>query len=100
MTQRQFFEMMWARWESRGYVACAECFIELKFDIKHCAHIIGKGTEPQMRHDPENLMPLCFYHHRVFDQGMGVYDETHENCFLIGEEIQNRILYLKQKYQV
>ena len=98
MTDGQFFRIMWAEWESRHYVACAECFRGLQFNVKHCAHIIGKGTEPQMRHDKENLMPLCFYHHRIYDQGMGVFEPGHVNEFLIGPEIKERIAKLKRKY--
>ena len=90
-TNKKFFKKMWAKWEARGFVACAECFIELQYDIKFCAHIVGKGTEKQMEYDERNLMPLCFKHHTQYDQGDA-------QSMLIYEETQKRKLELKQKY--
>ena len=90
-TNKKFFKKVWKHWESRGYVACAECYLDLQYHIRYCAHIIGKGTEKQMEYDERNLMPLCQKHHRQYDQGdkeeMFIYPAT-----------QKRILELKNKY--
>lgn len=64
------FKYLWSMWEkSEAFVECLECGIVLKFDVTHCAHIIGKGRYVTMRLIADNIMPLCFNCHREYDQG-------------------------------
>lgn len=93
LSEIEFFKWMWAQWEEKQYVACAECFVEIKFHPAHCAHILGKGTCPEARLDPENLMPLCFKHHTQFDQG----DRQGMLIFEITEKIRR---YIRNKWRL
>jgi hypothetical protein len=92
MRELDFMIMVWEDWESRSdCVECTECGIGLNFHPAHVAHIYGKGTEPRMRLDPENVIPMCLRCHDVFDKGLRIF----MTCYY---HVKKRMSYLKKKY--
>ena len=90
----EFMIAVWLDWESRGgCIQCAECKIGLpNFHPAFVAHVYGKGTEPQMRLDTENVIPLCLTCHDIFDKKL-------RSEMIIWYKIEKLMEYLKQKYK-
>lgn len=63
------FKKIWAKRPHR----CGVCDVHLPwFDVKLCAHLVGKGSHPNMRLEEDNIELLCFPHHYMLDH------ETHK----------------------
>ena len=92
MTELEFMLIVWHEWSSRcSRVDCTECGIGLNFHPAHVAHIYGKGTEPQMRLDIENVIPMCRDCHDLFDKDLRVKMVCYSH-------VKKRMEYLKRKH--
>ena len=56
-------------WQSLPH-ACKECGKPFDQPMRWMfAHILPKSVYPTLRHNPQNIVLLCFDHHRQLDQG-------------------------------
>ena len=54
-------------WDKRPHV-CTVCDARLPmFTVRFFAHILGKGTEPAARLDPDNIDIMCYPCHYRYD---------------------------------
>lgn len=55
-------------WEHKPHY-CEECMKPLpNYSAVYCSHILTRGANPEMAHDPRNINILCFEHHNQWEQ--------------------------------
>lgn len=54
-------------WEHKPHY-CEECMRPLpEYSAVYCSHILTRGANPEMAHDPRNINILCFEHHNMWE---------------------------------
>ena len=62
----KFYRWMWAN--KPHY--CEECMRPLaEYSAVYVSHILTRGANPDMSHDPRNVNILCFRHHSEWENG-------------------------------
>ena len=62
----KFYRWMWAN--KPHY--CEECMRPLaEYSAVYVSHILTRGANPDMAHDPRNVNILCFRHHSEWENG-------------------------------
>lgn len=88
--ERKFFELLWEERKHR----CGVCDKRLHwFNVTYFAHIIGKGAEPKLRLEKDNIEILCYDCHQTFDHATHKAKEDERFDFLFKKKE-----LLKQKY--
>ncbi len=60
----RFYRWVWKRFPHM----CCECLRPLQeYSATYISHVISRGSEPQMAHDPRNVMILCAEHHAQYE---------------------------------
>lgn len=78
----------WA-WANKPHF-CEECIKPLReYSAVYVSHILTRGANPAMAHDPRNVNILCFEHHNQWENGdrqrMRIY---RKNQLIINELLQ------------
>lgn len=56
-------------WENKPHY-CEECMKPLRtYSAVYCSHILTRGGNPEVAHDPRNINILCFEHHNMWENG-------------------------------
>ena len=56
-------------WENKPHY-CEECMRPLaEYSAVYVSHILTRGANPDMSHDPRNVNILCFRHHSEWENG-------------------------------
>lgn len=56
-------------WDHKPHY-CEECMKPLRnYSAVYCSHILTRGGNPEMAHDPRNINILCFEHHNKWENG-------------------------------
>lgn len=56
-------------WENKPHY-CEECMRPLaEYSAVYVSHILTRGANPDMAHDPRNVNILCFRHHAEWENG-------------------------------
>ena len=86
-----FMRDVWTEWKKDGDVRCIECNRRLKFHPAHVSHILPKGNYGRFRLRHDNVVPMCFEHHQLWEFG----DRKKMKC---GEKLKNISISLKSEY--
>jgi len=77
-------------WEHKPHI-CEECMKPLRdYSAVHISHILTKGANPAMAHDPRNVNILCLEHHCAWENGnraaMRIYERNQRTIEMLKEE--------------
>lgn len=89
----RFYRWCWARMPHR----CEECRRPLEgYSAVYISHILSRGAEPEMAHDPRNVNILCFdchnkWEHATTRKGMRIYDSNRRKIALLKAEYRKNV---------
>ena len=84
---QRFFHWIW---EHKAHI-CEETMRPLyNYSATYCSHILTRGSQPEMAHDPRNINILCFEMHNRWEhldrQNMRIYEKNLETIKTLKEE--------------
>jgi len=86
----RFYRWVWAH---KPHI-CEECMKPLsEYSATYISHIISRGANPYMAHDPRNCNILCFKHHNQYE-----HKTTRENMRIF-QITELTIKILKEEYR-
>lgn len=87
----RFYKRILDKWETDGELYCKECGIPIEEpSASNVAHILSRGAFPQLRHDPENVICLCFDCHFQLDHGDPTTMELYDYLQRLKEDLKRK----------
>jgi hypothetical protein len=85
----ELFKEIWAERPHK----CVICEANLPvFTVKFFAHVLSKGSHPEMRLDKENIEIMCFPHHYRYDAETyaATKDRRYDKIFAKKEDLKTK----------